>query len=127
RSPDHYNRRAYTGEHPAEIPTYGPGSDNSYSRPICFTAHRPLLTNAFSKVIPQVAEGRHDDQFPGSRRHRLVFEMPCVYVWNVNGIQSRLHRGIDIAAWTVPDHPSIGFHYFVLVHQKPVCLGILLC
>jgi len=52
----------------------------------------------------------------------LVFELPCVFVRDIDGVQSNLHSGVDVAARAVADHPTVGFHDFVFADEFAVGL-----
>src|SRR5271168_3004335 len=72
----------------------------------------------------KLAERGNDDEFPCACHHRLMLELPSVLVWDVDGVESDLHRGIDVAARTVADHPALRLYDFVLAHEAGVSLGI---
>src|SRR5439155_1659631 len=45
-------------------------------------------------------------------------------VRNVAGVQTDLHGRVDVAARALADHPAVGLHDFVLVHQPAIGLRI---
>ncbi len=76
------------------------------------------------EVRAQLAERRQDYQLPRPGHHWLMLEGPGVLVGNVHGVEANLHRRINVTAGAVADHPAVGFHDFVLVHQPAVRLRI---
>src|SRR5271156_4849676 len=70
-----------------------------------------------SEVAPEFAEGWQDDEFAGSRDDDLMLQLPSVFVRNVDGVQTNLHRGVDVAAGAVADHPGVGLDDLVFVDQ----------
>src|SRR5579864_338363 len=78
------------------------------------------------KMTAQFTERREDDQFPGARQHGFVFELPGVFVRNVDGIEAELERGIDVAARAVTDHPAVRLHDLMLVDEAAVSLVVFL-
>jgi len=53
-------------------------------------------------VGAEFAKGWKDDEFAGAGDDRLVFELPGMFVRDVDGVQADLHGGIDVAARAVP-------------------------
>src|SRR6202035_1378002 len=74
----------------------------------------------------ELAEGWQDHELAGARDYWLVFELPGVLVRDVDGVQTDLHGGVDVAAWTVANHPAVGFDDFVLTHEFAVSVRALL-
>ena len=73
----------------------------------------------------QLAERRQNHQFPRPGHHRLMLQRPGVLVRNIHGVKPHLHRRIDVTPGAVADHPAVGLHDLVLVHQPAVGLRIL--
>src|SRR5258706_16333273 len=53
----------------------------------------------------------------------LVFQLPGVFVGDVDGVQADLHGGGDVAAGAVADHPAGRFHDFVFADEFAIRLG----
>lgn len=70
----------------------------------------------------QLAEGGENHEFTGAGAGHdgFVLELPGVLMWDVHGIQTDLHGGIDVAAGAVANHPPMGLHDFVLLYQGAV-------
>src|SRR5260370_36625760 len=78
------------------------------------------------EVGAEFAEGWKNDEFSRAGDDRLVFELPGVFVRDVDGVEADLHGGVDVAARAVAYHPPVCFHDFVLAHEFSVGLGTLL-
>jgi hypothetical protein len=74
----------------------------------------------------EFAERREDNKFAGAGDHRLVFELPGVFVRDVDGVEADLHGRVDVAARAVADHPTVRFHDFVFAHEFAVSFGTFL-
>src|SRR6267143_1306223 len=77
-------------------------------------------------MTAQFAESGEDHELARARQDRLMFQMPGVLVGNVDGVQTDLHRGIDVAARTVADHPAMRLYDLVLVDEAAVGLRVFL-
>src|ERR1700731_5116047 len=73
----------------------------------------------------QLAERWQNHQFPRPRDYRFVLQLPGVLVRDIHRIQSYFHGWINITARAVTDHPALGLHNFVFVHQLAVSFMIL--
>jgi len=71
-------------------------------------------------MAAEFAEGGQDDELAGAGFDRFMFEVPGVLVGDVDGVQADFHRGVDVAAWGVADHPAVRFYDFVFVDKTSV-------
>src|SRR5579863_2974160 len=78
------------------------------------------------KVAAQFAESRQDDTLSGAGQHRFVFQVPGVFVRDIDGIQAELERGINVAARAVTDHTAMRFYDLIFVDKPVVRLVVLL-
>src|SRR5205814_7335981 len=86
----------------------------------CKRTRQVGITRYALKMGTEFAKRGKDDQLSGAGHDRFVLHVPGVRVRNVNGIETDLHRGIDVAARAVADHPTLSFNDFVFVHQSAV-------
>ncbi len=71
-------------------------------------------------MLAQGAEVRQDEEAAGAAPHFFVFERPRSVMRDEHSVQPGLEGGIDIAAGTIPNHPSVRFHDVVPVHEIAV-------
>src|SRR6201993_1483142 len=75
-------------------------------------------------MVTQFTEGRQDHELARSREHRLVLEVPGVHMRDIHRVQTRLHRGIDITAGAVADHPAVSFYNLMFIDEQDIGSGI---
>src|SRR6202040_1245569 len=81
---------------------------------------RRVSHRASLKMFAKGPEARQDEKAADPAAHFVVLERPRRVMRNEHSVQPRLERGIDIAARTIPDHPSAGFHDVMPVHESAV-------
>src|SRR5580693_8278749 len=74
------------------------------------------------EVGAQLAKCRNDNQLSSARHDRFVLQLPGVLVRDVHGVESDFHRGIDVAARAVADHPALRFYDLIFAHQAAVVI-----
>src|ERR1700680_1456181 len=83
--------------------------------------HVALFSGKYeSEMLAQRAEIRQDQEAAATAAPLVVLERPRGGMGNEYGVQPRLECGIDIAAGTVANHPTVRFHDMVAVYQCAV-------
>src|SRR5260370_4880520 len=71
-------------------------------------------------MTAQFAKRRQDYELSRAGHRRFVFQSRGVLVGDVDGVETDLHRWIDVAARAVADHPPVGLHNFVFANESAI-------
>src|SRR5580700_5959120 len=83
------------------------------------------MNRAELEMRAQLPEARQDQKFSATALEVALLEFPGGRVWNKNGAQTCMERGIDVASRAVAYHPTVCFYDFELLDNSLVRASIL--